>query len=71
MNPMTLEVFRQFVFDILAEPIAKLACVGPPECQDPECARTDQHYDTSIGTFGGVIEVEINDKTYVIRVEER
>ena len=60
----TVEGFRDFLYDLLEEPIGELGCAGPPVCtMCPGGA-----HDTGLGTFSGVIEVTIDDQEYEILV---
>ena len=66
---MNVHDFRDFVFDLLAEPLARMDCAGPPECEDQECVEVAKH-DTSLCMSGGVIEATIDDRTFRIRIDE-
>ena len=64
LEPNNLESMRMLIFDALEEPIGDLGCAGPPECTT--CP--GGVHDTGLGMFSGVIEVEIDEETYEIRV---
>ncbi len=66
LEPNNVDSLRMLIFDAIDEPIGELGCAGPPECTT--CP--GGVHDTGLGMFQGVIEVEIDEKTYEIRVSE-
>jgi len=64
LEPNTAESLRDLIFDLLETPICELGCAGPPEC----ATCPGGVHDTGLGMFSGVIEVEIDDQIYEIRV---
>lgn len=67
---VNVEQLRDFVYDCLEEPLAQMGCAGPPECEIEGCTSKGEH-DTGLAMFQGVIEVAIDDKTFLIRIEEQ
>ena len=58
-----IDGMRMLIFDALSEHLARMCC-GCDDCSPAP------HEDTGLGTFSGVIEAEIDGKTYKITVEE-
>ena len=54
---------RELVFDALADPLARMSCA----CED---CMPSPHESTSLGSFKGTLEVEIDGKFYKIEVTE-
>ena len=66
---MDVDTVREFVFEALCDPMACLGCAGPPECKH-EC-EPGPKYDTGLGTFKGVIELEIDGQLYEVHVSHK
>jgi hypothetical protein len=67
LEPNTLEGFKDWLYDLLEQPVGELGCAGPPEC----AACPGGVHDTGLGTFSGVIEVMIDDQEYELRVTKK
>jgi hypothetical protein len=66
---MDVHDVREFVFEALADPVACLGCVGPPECKH-EC-EPGPKYSTGLATINGVIELEIDGQVYEVCVTHK
>lgn len=67
---MNIDEVREFVFEALSDPMACMGCIGPPECKF-DCEPGGPKYDTGLGTFNGVIELEIDGQAYEVKISHK